>query len=283
MHGMLETISTLSQFNQPAVYRTLAHLLSGHLPATSERWRKYTVGWSVGLGLIAALVVALMVIPLTYQSLPWYEVFNAIPSAMLVILILSATCAAPVGLVIKHLRNQEAIKVIAAAADAIIRIKDPRYVRMLLNVATGRYPFWSKYGASRALVALLPLPGIAKRGKLSASEEHKLASLLGANRGELILAVVRSLEFVGTGQSINALERFIRHRPGDRDNDDTVTAQTEAERVLPILQERRRQEQAASTLLRSSQVDEDTGERLLRPASDYACEEAQVDELLRPG
>jgi hypothetical protein len=56
-----------------------------------------------------------------------------------------------------------------------------------------------------------------------------------------------------------------------------------SQRVLPVLQERRRQEQAASTLLRSSQVDEDTGERLLRPASDYACEEEQVDELLRPG
>ena len=94
-------------------------------------------------------------------------VLNVIPGALMAAFLSSVLCAVSAGMVIKHLRTQEAMKLKAAAADAIIGIKNPGYVPMLLDVATGKFSFWSKYEASRALIKLLPEANIKTCRKLS--------------------------------------------------------------------------------------------------------------------
>jgi hypothetical protein len=205
-----------------------------------------------------------------------------IPVAFVAAMFTSVAAALPVGLVISRIRAHEAVKLKITAADAIISIKDPHTVPSMIHIATGGGPFWTRYGARSVLAGVLPELRSGHTGMINGDTEQELASLLGTNNGELVLAVVRSLEFVGSGKSADAVERFIYHRSRTIENDTmAMAALTEAERVLPILEERRRREQAPTTLLRASQPNDGRDDGLLRPANECANNELHADELLR--
>lgn len=285
LKGVLETIETVGRLKQPVACSALTRVLCGRLPVTPDRWVRCVFGWSVGLGSIVSFsVVALqstMQTPIDGEAIPGLVL--EVGSAAILALLLSGICSIPVGLIVSRLMKRESAELYEAAADALINIKSPRCAANLIGVATGSFPVAARRSACRALVEILPSLNETHLGLLDGGMERSLTSLMHVNYGSLTLSIVRALEFVGTGQSAAALERMVRRNLPAHAGPALTLAHSEAERVLPMLQERLRQEQATSMLLRPSQAGEMSREGLLRPASAYDASETVAEELLRPG
>jgi HEAT repeat protein len=101
-----------------------------------------------------------------------------------------------------------------------------------------------------------------------------LTSLLGNPSTSLVLAAVRALEFVGTGQTIKPMQRLAKRGAYG-------VIRAEAARALPILEERRKQEQASLVLLRGSAPPAASADELLRAAAGEP--QTPPEQLLRPG
>jgi HEAT repeat protein len=275
LRGMLATIDALALLQHPGATPILISILRSQKPKTPVRWDRSWLKWSLGLGLFIAFFLTVSV------ALGWLpgDTFGV---ALFSWFAASAVWAVPVGLVMGHLKSRESFNVRLAATDAIVRIKDPFSIPDLLDSATGAYRLWARRNALDALAGVLPALRSEHFGMLEDATERKLLGLISADTNRLTLAVVRALEYIGTGQSAIIVDRFIRSKPAGAYNETLAAALNEAVRVLPVLQERFEQEQALSTLLRASQPDADTGEQLLRPAAGNASE-VQADELLRPG
>jgi hypothetical protein len=279
LNGMLETIDALVLLQQSGASPILVSILTSQNPRTPVRWDRSWLNWSVGLGSSLALCIAVTVALL--GSAPGL-LRDFIDMALAATLVASAAFAVPVGFVIERLKSNESARIRLAATDAIIKIKDPFSIPDLLYAATGPHRLWARRNSLDALTGILSALTDEHVELFDSATEKRLAGLIGADTNRLTLAVVRALEYVGTGQSAIIVERFVRSNPARAYHESLATALNEAMRVLPILQERFRQEQAPSTLLRPSQPTEDTGEVLLRPAPEYA-ENLHVEELLRPG
>jgi HEAT repeat protein len=201
---------------------------------------------------------------------------------MLLFPLFTALSSLGVGILIRKGKSTEANKVNAAAADALICIKDPRSVPSLIEVATEKYAQSARASAMWALRETLPVLNTGDYGLLTSAVERRLTGMFALHNPPLTLASVRALEFVGTGQSVGPLERLARRRTA---SSAAIYAdiRSEAQRVLPVLVERKRLEEASSVLLRPSQVAPDSSGILLRPVSSLSAYEEPVDQLLRPG
>ena len=171
-----------------------------------------------------------------------------------------------------------------AAGEALEQLNDTSAIPGLVAVATGVRPPSARRAAKHALQHLLPLVGSDNTKTLTAEQERGLVQLILQNvRFEpLALTALKSLEFIGTGQSAAFIEKLIRGL--DSPNDDLVpsTIRTEAQRLLPMLQERKRNEQQMAVLLRPAEPA--SQELLLRPAAEVKVDaEIEREQLLRPG
>jgi hypothetical protein len=278
--GMLYAIETLGIISDKSAGPTLARILFGLLPNTPVRWMKAQFKWAAFLG---AIETAMMwqIISSQNDGSPGPVVFIVI-YATLLFLVFTSLSALAVGVFIRRGKSTEANRVNSAATKALICIKDPRSVPSLVEVATEKYSPSARAGATLALRETLPILTTSDYGLLTGAVERRLTSMFAVHNPSLTLATVRALEFVGTGQSVGPVERLARRKPL---SNTAVHAEikAEAERVLPVLVERKRSEEASTVLLRPSQVAADTGAVLLRPVSSLTAYEEPVDQLLRPG
>src|SRR5579871_5772358 len=83
--------------------------------------------------------------------------------------------------------------------------------------------------------------------------------LLGHPDDDLVLAVLDALSKVGDGRAVTSVERVAAHGR-------TAPLREAAQRVLPILQERRQRERDAARLLRAADAPHMPDDVLLRPA-----------------
>ncbi len=131
-----------------------------------------------------------------------------------------------------------------------------------------------RWTAQWSLLHLLPLLEPEDAGLLSPGALHDLTAALGHVNSRLDLAIVRALEFVGTGQAVLPVQMLTKRGV-------TEELRREAVRVLPILQARQIQEQAASSLLRAAAMPDAPSEELLRAAHHQS--QTPPEQLLRPG
>lgn len=278
--GMLCAIETLGLIQDKNAGPTLARILFGLLPNTPGRWLRLQLKWSAILGAIeTASVGAYLLSANADERAP---LFLVAISGSLLFLLFTSLSSLGVGILIRKGKSVEANKVNAAAANALICIKDPRSVPSLVEVATEKYSQSARAGAMHALRETLPSLNERDYGLLTGAVERRLTGMFAMHNPPLILASVRALEFVGTGQSVGPVERLARRKTA---SSAAVYSdiRTEAERVLPVLLERKRLEEASSVLLRPSQVAPDSSGVLLRPVSSLSAYEEPVEQLLRPG
>lgn len=126
--------------------------------------------------------------------------------------------------------------------------------------------------ATQALPEMLAALTPEHYGQLPAGTTPALCRVLYHPDNRLVALVLDALGKVGDGRAVAPVEQMMRRGR-------TPELRAEAERILPMLQERKRQEEAHSSLLRPSSVPEDTPEVLLRPATAQSCVEPET--LLR--
>ncbi|MDW8209167.1 MAG: HEAT repeat domain-containing protein [Chloroherpetonaceae bacterium] len=109
-------------------------------------------------------------------------------------------------------------------------------------------------------------------GQLPAGTTPALCRVLYHPDNRLVALALDALGKVGDGRAVAPVEQMVRRGR-------TPELRAEAERILPVLQERKRQEEAHSSLLRPSGVPADTPDVLLRPAA--AQSHVDPETLLR--
>lgn len=127
----------------------------------------------------------------------------------------------------------------------------------------------------RALVTTLPTLTEEHYGTLSAETTPNLCHILEeicSAKPDFAVVLILALEKVGDGRAVETLENRLFLVP--------VAVRREADRILPLLRERKRQEEAQSMLLRASSEPSSPKEQLLRPVAGAPAESAP-EQLLR--
>lgn len=123
------------------------------------------------------------------------------------------------------------------------------------------------------VATLLPRLTSEDYGRLRSDVVPNLCYLLQNYTGDFLLAILEALGKVGDGRAISAVTRL------SEDAESPAHIRDAANRILPLLLERRERENDSQNLLRASK--EPVSEReLLRPAQ--PVEETQPETLLRP-
>lgn len=130
-----------------------------------------------------------------------------------------------------------------------------------------------RQAAKRALQQTLPLLTAEYYGRVEPSTLSALCKMLSETDEELVVTVLEALEKVGTGTVVSEVLRLTSGGA-------TPRIRQTAQRVLPVLLQRRRQENDARMLLRPSPSPAISAGTLLRPISCAATADPQV--LLRP-
>jgi len=278
LDGMLATVDTLGQLGDKSTGPTVTRVLFGILPNVPRRFIEWQMRWAALAGLCLTVFTFVqnpgdgarpIDILWFFQVCTWFGICTTVSAILLL---------GPV----QVKKRREADTLSRAAAHALISINDVRSIPSLIEVATEEYPQAARNGACLALRSILPSLGPSDYGLLNGACERNLTGMFATHDASTILCIIKALEFIGSGQSAGPVERLIRRKPTSHDAGLFAEARIEAERVLPILQERKRQEEAASVLLRPSQVTADTAAVLLRPATNLATYE-EGEQLLRPG
>ena len=124
--------------------------------------------------------------------------------------------------------------------------------------------------AVAALMKVLPTVTEENPGRLSAHTQAGLFKLMYDCNRDDCLAILRALGRVGSGRAAASLESLmLRWQDG--------AVRREAERILPLLRERQRQDEAATVLLRAAECRVDA---LLRPAQGGTA--VNPEQMLRP-
>ena len=126
--------------------------------------------------------------------------------------------------------------------------------------------------AHRGVMALLPKLSAEDNETMPLSVRQRLITMLGLPDAHTVLAVLRAMEWVGTGQARVPIQRLMEKGV-------TEEIRAEAARILPIVATRAEQEKISETLLRASQSPTHAQGELLRAA--YASPETASEELLR--
>jgi HEAT repeat protein len=168
----------------------------------------------------------------------------------------------------------------ALAASTLGRLRVPESVGSLAYACTDSR-LTVQWEARMALEQVLPLLTPEHYGQLPANTTLHLCSLLddGDNkrtgwkqRPQLALMVLEALGNAGDGRAVPMVTQLIQRGVPDH-------IRTTALQVLPILEERRRQEEAAQILLRASNAEGMGADVLLRPTA--AQSTTPPEQLLR--
>ena len=280
-------IDVLDEIGDPRSGPALARVLLGIQPNDSNRWFRRT-----------ALFPALFAVSITtltiFSAICLYA--NPVPGTPIEYLCLAASCfvagvlagvflflpvffliLSPIG---SAWASNERAALAQSAADALICLKDKRSLPSVIEAAfKGRRK--SQPSARRALRSLLPLLTEADGDLLPRSSLLLLLDSIGAMRQalapqapDLTAAIVQSLRYVGPGSAFDAVQKLEQRC-------DAPQVWAACREVLPVLQARREQERASSSLLRASAQPSTPDNQLLRAAS--AAPATNPNELLRPG
>lgn len=254
--GMRMSVETLGRLGDHTVWRTLAQVIKGKLPTGRSRrhYRLATVIWAAIGPVILFWFPALI---------PVYVVLVSI-----------------VFLIAERRSDMERQPIVASASAALGRLGSISSIPDLIDAAASNRVDAGKVGAANALIAVLRHVGPEHFGILDARAERLIERLLGSRDISLAISLTRVLEYIGTGRSAAPLERLAEL------SDDYYRAadiRAEARRVLPVLQERKRQEEAPTHLLRPAQAAGRGSDTLLRAAATNAENEESARQLLRPG
>jgi hypothetical protein len=270
--GMKRLVTTIGQLRAPQACAALVPVVLGGQPLSAARWDKpFRVSFNMGMGV--AGVSAFMTL-----------VFSGSLGMALAVLILSTVtmlclwmliaifCIAPYSILRE---SYERGTVANLAAEGVRLAGNKAYLPAVVEGAFG-YNRMSPKPARKALLYLLPLLNAEDGARMDMGTRRQLMDALGHanNSRELELALLQSMEWVGTGQAVRKVEWLARRGP-------TSAIRDEAARILPLLEERRRQEQAPATLLRASSIAPTHSYQLLRPV--HATDTTPIEQLLRPG
>ncbi len=160
----------------------------------------------------------------------------------------------------------------ASAARSLGRLADPLASAVLARAATDARRE-VRQAAAVALPHALAAIGHEHLGALPPETTTNLCALLGRNNSALEVLVLDALECAGTGAAAEPVRRLAsRSKSG--------SIRDAAARVLPILDERLRQETSATRLLRPAGSPNASSDVLLRPASSATA--VPEEQLLRP-
>ncbi len=245
------------------------------------RWQFFT--WTV-LAAVAALAHTLLNSGASSNS--WIlEVFTATFGVSMLFML--------PGLLMSAAREDSTLRqTIEEAIASLGKLADPLSVGVLARLQTGRYGTIAMK-APQAEAAKLALPAALDAvreehyGLLPADATPALCeALVGAGHNHT-MRILRALQAAGTGRGAEPLRRLIAD-PSQRVDWESApellvgseSALSYAEAVLPLLEERFRNETAASRLLRPASQPGEASEILLRPAG--SATSVPEEQLLRP-
>jgi hypothetical protein len=205
----------------------------------------------------------------SYQFSYWYRYYAQRAWPMLWQACLSITALAlvptvPVSLLLDRKCNN---RVRAAAAVALGRLQSVEAIGALTTALYDRSASVRRAAVS-ALKNILPLLTNAHYGQLGVQVIPNLCRALQHGDELLVLHVLSALELIGDGQATRPVEQMVRSGRTER-------LRNLAARVLPMLQERQRQEKASQMLLRAATPVAPGADMLLR-AVDSPMQEAVV-------
>lgn len=278
----------ISQALRSVLSPTTGHFTHGVIERDAIRW--------LVRGYLLSLAVCCFFAGSIYSGLRSTEGFFAAPFILFLLAglaLFNTLLFSPLLLLIgRNQSNRHLKRLCAGAATALGRLKDRLGLDGLAQAAVDPSESVS-HAAVAAIGNVLPLLTPEDYGRLRPETVPNLCQILSGYRlteirGEAgMILLLEALEKVGDGRAVEAVEalaaptRFDTVRlqwsgPWNRPND---RVRSTALRVLPILKERRRQEQDRSMLLRSSQTAL-VPEALLRPADDVS--NPPSEQLLRP-
>lgn len=159
-----------------------------------------------------------------------------------------------------------------AACEALQMLGDKKAIPTLFLASQGEDRDVAN-AAKAALYALLPTLCARDTDWLPMEVRQQLATLLHQRDPDLVLPVLRAMEFIGVEVAVGRIASLITYGA-------TPIIRAEAARIHPILLERQRQEKISGTLLRASQSPPHAQGELLRPA--LSNPETAPQQLLRP-
>jgi hypothetical protein len=164
-------------------------------------------------------------------------------------------------------------RVRAAAATALGRVASPESVGALARAASDKSASVRK-AAQAALLQALPTLTPEHYGRAGSETVSHLCKVLRKAEPPLALAILEALVEIGDGSAVATIEWLVQ-----RGNTEKV--REAARGLLPILWQRREEENAPKMLLRASTSTECPSGVLLRPAKGHTTTE--VEQLLRAG
>ncbi len=205
--------------------------------------------------------------------IPMEHGFRFILAGILGVLVYTILCSPfllPLSIAYDRKRSN---RVRSAAAIALGKIRSPESLGVLARSAADRSrPV--RMAAQAALRQVLPMVTRAHYGQLGSETVSCLCKVLQDTDEPLVLAVMDALRLIGDGNAISTVSRLTAHGR-------TENVRQAATLLLPILQERREEENASKMLLRASQASQYSPALLLRPTSGPS--ETDERELLRSG
>ena len=271
LSGMKRLVTIIGQVGTPQACVALVPVVLGGQPRSAARWDK-PLRWSFnayvgGVGAITALMlIATSSLSMAFAAL----VVSGLLLGFLWILV-CICCITPYCLMRE---SYERGAIAGLAAEGLRSARNKAYLPAVVEGAFG-YNRISPKPARKALLYLLPLLNADDGERMEAGTRRHLMEALGNvnNSQQLEFALVRAMEWVGTGQAARKVAWLTRRGQNSAIRD-------EAARILPVLQERERREQAPTTLLRPSHAAPILPEHLLRPIA--ATDATPAEQLLRP-
>ena len=273
--GMLALISTLGKLGDKTAGPSLARILCNWLPRLPRRWTSLPLKVSA-LCTLLFLLIGISVCCIQPEDLGPALFMGCLlyaPAWLLIYLFLFL----PPSLSQQRFTIR---RLHIATAEALSALKDKNALPSLIQATYNSLSGPAQLAAQETLALLFSLIGPEDAGLISPRAERYLLADLNANPPERTLRIVRALEFIGTGQAARPVSRLTRLRPGANDSFARMELRAEAERILPILEERSRQEQHAGLLLRAADHPPTPTEALLRPSQERL--ETPAEQLLRP-
>ena len=277
--------TSLDTAEKQAAINVLRDVLEKEQAADTTRFKRIAVRAGIcSLGLTLAYMQWLHVVDMN-RSFGWVfrwsnfmyddsrriEAFDVLKHSALVTTVLSLVPVVPASLA---LDRKQANKVRAAAALSLGRLQSVGSVGALTSALNDRSAAVRR-AAEAALKSVLPLLRSQDYGQLGVQAIPNLCRALGHSDDTLVLHILSALEYVGDGRAVRPVEQLVTSGRTD-------CVREMAVHVLPVLQERQRQESASKMLLRAAAPTANVPETLLRPVNTPTSATLIVNEQMLP-
>ncbi|HZO86859.1 MAG TPA: HEAT repeat domain-containing protein [Chthonomonadaceae bacterium] len=273
LEGMKALLALLGALKAREATPCLVRVLTGKLPYPPSRWGDGDVQrafYYTMLLIVAGALLGFSTSPAELPALFFWTILASLIAFFTIFPLFYLFISLPIGS-LQEARERRDLTLVAA--DALAGIQDKRALPGIVEAAFGSGR--SVRGSAQwTLLHLLPLLGPEDFGALPPETLHRLTIALDHSSPRLTLAILLALEFVGTGQAVAPVRRLMNRSLAPE-------IRLEAARILPILEARQSQEQAASSLLRAAGMPPAAPEHLLRPA--HGPSDAAPEQLLLPG